>query len=107
MNAGNLPSQETYSYKRAAGDWLPEVARFGYKGNNITGKGRIELFSLFFIDIIKVTEVQYAILIIHMNRLTVEPLNIMALKQIIMSHSRLMSDLEKQMHKQQLRVHSQ
>jgi hypothetical protein len=70
-------------------------------------EGRVELFSIFFIDIIKVTEVQYAILIINMNRLTVEPLNITALKQTIMSHSRLMYDLEKQIHNRQIQVHSQ
>jgi hypothetical protein len=70
-------------------------------------EGRVELFSLFFIDIIKVTEVQYAILIINMNRLKVEPLNITALKQTIMSYSRLMYDLEKQIHNQQTQVHSQ
>jgi hypothetical protein len=86
----------------AAGVYPLRIDRQHYNG-----EGRVELFSLFFIDIIKVTEVQYAILIINMNRLKVEPLNITALKQTIMSYSRLMYDLEKQIHNQQTQVHSQ
>jgi hypothetical protein len=86
----------------AAGVYLLRIYRQYYNG-----EGRIELFSIIFIDIIKVTEVQYAILIIHMNRPTVEPLSIMALKQTIMSHLRLMYDLEKQIHNRQIQVYSQ
>jgi hypothetical protein len=86
----------------AAGVCLLRIDRQHYNG-----EARVEPFSIFFIDIIKASEVQYAILIIHMNRLTAEPLNITALKQTIMSHLRLMYDLEKQIHNRQIQVYSQ
>jgi hypothetical protein len=53
------------------------------------GEKKLSIF-IFFIDITKVTEVQYAILIAKMDRLTAKLLNTMTLKQTIMSHSRFM-----------------
>ena len=90
MKAWRLPSQETNQRKLAADIVDPEIpcAVNSNISNTIDGVG--PFFSPFFIDIIKVTEVQYAILITTMNCFIVEQLNITASKQTIASHSRLM-----------------
>jgi hypothetical protein len=57
----------------------------------------VKIFSIFFIDIIKVTEVQYAILIIKMTCFTVEALNDETFNQTIPGYATLMY-LEKEIH---------
>jgi hypothetical protein len=75
---------------------LPPILHSRYKSNNNIEEKGVKIFSIFFIDIIKVTEVQYAILI--MNCSTVEILNVAIFKPTISGYAKSIY-LEKEIHR--------